>query len=153
MTSLYCRPARLLLQVWPGALLLAHMMLHDMDTILYACASAAPSPAALAHDSTAAEYQQPSSKEQQSGRSSLLSQASTTCNPTLRGSPAGAAVWGRLLPSAGSSTRWDWQDKRVIELGCGLGLCSIVASLLGAQVWLKEHAAQLRVVGSWLAIG
>jgi hypothetical protein len=38
---------------------------------------------------------------------------------------------------------WAWEDKRILELGCGLGLCSIIAARGGAQVLATDHDPDL----------
>lgn len=47
-----------------------------------------------------------------------------------------AQLEGKSIPrnSAMRRTYWTWVDKTVVELGCGLALCSIVSALLGSKV-------------------
>lgn len=53
--------------------------------------------------------------------------------------------WADLWPSAIALARWlsnkDLRGKRVIELGCGLGLPSVVCLSRGAEVVVSDHYA------------
>jgi len=53
--------------------------------------------------------------------------------------------WAELWPSAIGLSQWlfkseyDWNQKKVLEIGCGPGLCGIVARHLGADVVLSDY--------------
>jgi predicted nicotinamide N-methyase len=48
--------------------------------------------------------------------------------------PYGAVLWDSAVDVARALHRRDLRGKRVLELGCGCGLCGVVAALRGADV-------------------
>uniref|UniRef100_A0A7R9V773 Methyltransferase small domain-containing protein n=1 Tax=Chlamydomonas euryale TaxID=1486919 RepID=A0A7R9V773_9CHLO len=67
--------------------------------------------------------------------------SSAACNSDARAAGVADGVGGgKEMRGRG---QWSWTDAVVVELGCGLAVCSIVASMLGAKVLATDGDSDL----------
>ena len=111
-------------QVWPGALVLSKIMVEDMDRVVRVL-----------------EGLQTARMADEGEDKNMLHLLQEECS-----SPDQVKT-STLDDSAGALetviSRWSWQDMNVVELGCGLALCTVVAACLGARALATDGDSDL----------
>ncbi|GAX84933.1 hypothetical protein CEUSTIGMA_g12354.t1 [Chlamydomonas eustigma] len=127
------------LKVWPGAMALSTIMLNDMNRVISTLIGAQ---AAACRQSP--EHLPPFIPDIIVNSDNIVAHEDPAVKPKCQGHSEFLNNEGALnKPVQHPVTIWTWQGKVVVELGCGLALCSIVAAQQGAQVIATDGDADL----------